>query len=171
MQFQEVYHLDELEGECVVAACSRILRSMSLITSNNCLKAERQSSHLFTWHKKAYWGLFQTLMFIPSSASSPQATENTMDYLIALYTDGRLRFHCHFMIQSCWSYLSGGKDGEYMRWRHHSLPYSVLYTLSLLLMLWGVHKLRGNTTSVCTLNSSVQINWSELGQRLLWFTA
>lgn len=55
-------------------------------------------------------------MFIPSSASSPQATENTVDYLIVLYTDGRLQFHCHFMIQSWESYLSAEKkDGGSMR--------------------------------------------------------
>lgn len=45
-------------------------------------------------------------MFIPSSTLSPQATENTVDYLIVLYTDGRLQFHCRFIIQSWESYLS-----------------------------------------------------------------
>lgn len=72
--------------------------------------------------KRLTGGLFLTLMFIPSSASSPQATENTVDYLIVLYTDGRLQFHCHFMIQSWESYLSAEKDGESMKRRHHSSP-------------------------------------------------
>ena len=48
--------MDKLQGECVVAPCGRILSSMSLITSNYCLKAERQRSHLFTWHKRGlHW--------------------------------------------------------------------------------------------------------------------
>ena len=78
--------------------------------------------------KRLTGGLFLTLMFIPSSASSPQATENTVDYLIVLYTDGRLQFHCHFMIQSWESYLSAEKDGEGVRRRHHSLLYTVCFT-------------------------------------------
>ena len=48
-------------------------------------------------------------MIIPTTVSSPQATENTVDYLIVRHTDGRLQFYCHFMIQSWESYLSAEK--------------------------------------------------------------
>lgn len=53
--YYTAHHLDILQGECVLAACSIILSLMLLIISNNCLRAERQSSHLFRWHIKAYW--------------------------------------------------------------------------------------------------------------------
>lgn len=61
--------------------------------------------------KRLTGGLFLTPVFIPSCVLSPQATENTVDYLIALYTDGRLQFHCHFMIRSWESFqLKGWED-------------------------------------------------------------
>lgn len=53
--YYTAHHLDILQGECVLAACSIILSLMLLIISNNCLRAERQSSHLFRWHIKACW--------------------------------------------------------------------------------------------------------------------
>lgn len=43
-------------------------------------------------------GLFSTLMYISPRVSSPQATGNAADYLIARYADGRLQFYYHFMM-------------------------------------------------------------------------
>ena len=122
--------------------------------------------------KRLTGGLFLTLMFIPSTASSPQATENTVDYLIVLYTDGRLQFHCHFMIQSWESYLSAEKMGN--AWERGIIHRRIVCFASpcyFLIPFWGVHKSQGKTTSLCTWNLRLQINWSELGRRLFWFTA
>lgn len=55
VQLSEDHHLDVLQGECVVAACSAIRSSASLISLCDRLRAGRQSSHLFTWRVKAYW--------------------------------------------------------------------------------------------------------------------
>lgn len=139
---------------------------MLRIISNNCLRAERQSSHLFTWHIKAYWrAVPDSNVFIPTSVTSPQATERAVDYLIVWYTDGRLQFHCRFMIQSWESYLSAEKmekaQGE-----------AIIYCCTVCFAHWflipfcDVHKSRGNATSLCTLNLGLQINWLKFGRRI-----
>lgn len=80
-------------------------------------------------------------MFIPTYVSSPQATENTVDYLIVLDTDGWLHFYCHFMIQSWEIHTSaekiekGGSEGVI---HFHSVLCMPLFIPS------GVHKSQGN---------------------------
>lgn len=84
-------------------------------------------------------------MFTPRSAPSLQAADYTVDYLIVPYTDGRLRFHCHFMIQSRERCLSAENMVNARRRWHHSQPNGELFRRHrrLLICSRGVHQSPG----------------------------
>lgn len=118
---------------------------MSLITWNNCLKAEDHTCSHGVKKMGLTGGLF--LMFIPSSTPPTGHWKHCGLFNSAVYWQQAT------VSLPLYDFKAGKTIFQLKIW--------TMYWEEFHSPFWGAHKSRGNTTSLCTLNLGLQTNWSD----------